>query len=98
MISLSIFFKVQQTTGSIAIAGLATGTNGVAGATTAGLRGSIIDKFGMKIPLRSLTLVYALLMLLFATGTTSSELVLFAAILGFLSDLNVAIIAILTGE
>ena len=84
MISLSIFFKVQQTTGSIAIAGLATGANGVAGATTAGLRGSIIDKFGMKIPLRSLTLVYALLILLFATGTTSSELVLFAAILGFL--------------
>jgi MFS family permease len=83
MISLSIFFKVQQTTGSIAIAGLATGANGVAGATTAGLRGSIIDKFGMKIPLRSLTLVYAILILLFATGTTSSELVLFAAILGF---------------
>jgi hypothetical protein len=51
MISLSIFFKVQQTTGSIAIAGLATGVNGIAGATTAGLRGALIDRFGMKFHL-----------------------------------------------
>ena len=60
MISLSIFFKVQQATGSIAIAGLATGVNGVAGATTAGLRGTLIDRFGMKIPLRFFAPSYAL--------------------------------------
>lgn len=82
MISLSIFFKVQQTTGSIAAAGLATGINGITGATTAGLRGSIIDKFGMKIPLRILAPGYALLILLFSTGTSKTELVVYAGILG----------------
>lgn len=82
MISLSIFFKVQQTTGSIAAAGLATGINGITGATTAGLRGSIIDKFGMKIPLRILAPGYALSILLFSTGTSKTELVVFAGILG----------------
>ncbi len=83
MISLSIFFKVQQTTGSIAIAGLATGVNGITGATTAGLRGTIIDKLGMKIPLRILAPGYAILILLFASGTSKTELVVYAAILGF---------------
>ena len=85
MISLCIFFKVQQATGSIAIAGLATGVNGITGATTAGLRGALIDKFGMKIPLRFFAPSYALLILLFSSGTSKSELVVFAAILGFLA-------------
>ena len=83
MISLSIFFKVQQSTGSIAIAGLATGVNGITGATTAGLRGTLIDKFGMKIPLRFFAPGYALLILLFSTGSTKTDLVLFAGLLGF---------------
>ena len=83
MISLSIFFKVQQSTGSIAIAGLATGVNGVTGATTAGLRGTLIDRFGMKIPLRLFAPSYALLILLFSTGSSKTQLIVFAGILGF---------------
>lgn len=83
MISLSIFFKVQQATGSIAIAGLATGVNGVTGATTAGLRGTLIDRFGMKIPLRFFAPSYALLILLFSTGSSKTQLIIFAGILGF---------------
>ena len=83
MISLSIFFKVQQSTGSIAIAGLATGVNGITGATTAGLRGTLIDKFGMKIPLRVFAPSYAVLILLFSTGNSSTQLVVFAGVLGF---------------
>jgi MFS family permease len=83
MISLSIFFKVQQTTGSIAVAGLATGVNGIAGATTAGLRGTLIDRYGMKIPLRVFAPGYAILILLFSTGDSKTTLVLFAFILGF---------------
>jgi MFS family permease len=83
MISLSIFFKVQQSTGSIAIAGLATGVNGVTGATTAGLRGTLIDRFGMKIPLRFFAPSYALLILLFSTGSSKTQLIVFAGILGF---------------
>ena len=85
MISLSIFFKVQQTTGSIAIAGLATGVNGIAGATTAGLRGALIDRFGMKIPLRFFAPGYAILILLFSTGDSKVTLVLVAFVLGFSS-------------
>jgi MFS family permease len=74
---------VQQSTGSIAIAGLATGVNGITGATTAGLRGTLIDRFGMKIPLRFFAPSYAFLILLFSTGSSKTELVIFAAILGF---------------
>jgi MFS family permease len=85
MISLSIFFKVQQTTGSIAVAGLAAGANGIAGATTAGIRGALIDRFGMKIPLRVFAPGYAILILLFSTGESKTTLVLFAFVLGFSS-------------
>ena len=53
MVSLSIFFKVQQSTNSISTAGLALGLNAASGALTAGIRGSIMDKFGQKWPLRS---------------------------------------------
>jgi MFS family permease len=52
MVALSIFFKAQQTTGSVAIAGLAIGINSVAGAATGGLRGTLMDRFGQKWPLR----------------------------------------------
>ena len=38
MVGLSIFFKTQQATGSIAIACLAIGINSVAGALTAWIR------------------------------------------------------------
>jgi predicted MFS family arabinose efflux permease len=83
MISLAIYFKVQQTSGSIALAGLAAGVNGVAGATTAGLRGTVVDRIGMQIPLRVLAPTYATLIVFFSTAQTNFQLVLFAGILGF---------------
>jgi predicted MFS family arabinose efflux permease len=82
MISLSIYFKVHQDTGSIAIAGLAAGLNGLAGATTAGIRGAIIDKFGMIWPLRILVPSYALMITVFSFGTGKTELILLAGLLG----------------
>jgi len=54
MIGLGIFFKAEQETGSIAIAGFAIGLNSLAGSLTAGLRGSVMDKFGQKWPIRIL--------------------------------------------
>jgi hypothetical protein len=48
MVSLSIFFKVEQTTDSIALAGLAIGLNATTGSLTAGIRGSIIDTSTVK--------------------------------------------------
>ena len=82
MISLSIYFKVQQETGSIAIAGLATGLNGLAGALTAGIRGAVIDRFGMIWPLRVLVPSYAALILVLSLGSGRTELVVIATLLG----------------
>jgi predicted MFS family arabinose efflux permease len=82
MISLSIYFKVQQETGSIAIAGLATGLNGLAGALTAGIRGAVIDRFGMIWPLRVLVPSYAALILVLSFGSGRTELVVIATLLG----------------
>ena len=45
MIGLAIFFKTEQTTGSIAVAGLAIGLNSLAGSATAGIRGSVMDRW-----------------------------------------------------
>ena len=61
MVSLSIFFKVEQSTGSISSAGLALGLNAASSALTAGIRGSIMDKYGQKWPLRIMVPTYAAL-------------------------------------
>ena len=82
MIALAIYFKVQQETGSIAVAGLATGLNGLAGALTAGIRGAVIDRFGMIWPLRVLVPSYAALIVVLSLGTGRTELVVLATLLG----------------
>ena len=59
MVGLSIFFKAEQATGSISFAGLAIGLNAAAGSFTAGIRGSIMDKYGQTWPLRVMVPGYA---------------------------------------
>ena len=59
MVGLSIFFKAEQATGSISFAGLAIGLNAASGSFTAGIRGSIMDKYGQKWPLRIMVPGYA---------------------------------------
>lgn len=59
MVALSIFFKAEQSTGSISFAGLAIGLNAAAGSFTAGIRGSIMDKYGQTWPLRIMVPAYA---------------------------------------
>ena len=54
MIGLGIFFKAEQETGSFAIAGFAIGLNSLAGSLTAGIRGSVMDRWGQKWPIRIL--------------------------------------------
>ena len=63
MLGLGIFFKAEQTTGSFAIAGFAIGLASVATASTAGIRGSIMDRWGQKWPLRILVPTYSMLVL-----------------------------------
>ena len=82
MIGLGIFFKAEQETGSIAIAGFAIGLNSLAGSLTAGLRGSVMDKFGQKWPIRILVPMYASLILLLNTMETRESILITAFVLG----------------
>ena len=82
MIGLGIFFKVQQSSGSVALAGLAMGCSGIAGSVTAGIRGSVIDRWGQKWPIRILVPSYASAILLFNTMHSKESLIITALILG----------------
>ncbi len=82
MIGLGIFFKTHQETGSFAIAGFAIGLNSVAGSLTAGVRGSVMDRWGQKWPLRILVPSYALGILAFNSMETSRSILITALILG----------------
>ena len=83
MISLGIFFKVQNTTSSIAIAGLSVGLNGLASSLSVGIRSMFIDKYGLNWPLRLLVPAYASLIVLFNYSTGKSSLIFIAFVLGF---------------
>ncbi len=82
MIGLGIFFKAEQETGSVAIAGFAIGLNSLAGSLTAGLRGSVMDRFGQKWPIRILVPLYSCLILLLNTMETRTSILVTAFILG----------------
>jgi MFS family permease len=82
MIGLGIFFKTEQETGSIAIAGFAIGLNSLAGSLTAGIRGSVMDRFGQKWPIRILVPMYSALILLLNTMETRQSILITAFILG----------------
>ncbi len=60
MVSLAIFFLVQQASGSVAVAGLAVGVSSGIGAITAGPRGLLVDRLGQTIPLAILVPAYGL--------------------------------------
>jgi MFS family permease len=78
MIALGIFFKTQQTTGSVAAAGFAIGLNSLAGSLSAGIRGSVMDRWGQKWPLRILVPSYATLILTLNTMQTKQSLLITA--------------------
>jgi MFS family permease len=82
MVALAIFFKTEQTTGSVALAGLAIGINSLAGAATAGLRGSLMDRFGQKWPLRIFVPGYASMMLILNTMQDKNAILIAAFIMG----------------
>ena len=82
MVALAIFFKTEQTTGSVAVAGLAIGINSLAGAATAGLRGSLMDRFGQKWPLRIFVPCYAGMLLALNMAQDRNVLLIAAFVLG----------------
>lgn len=72
MVGLALFFKVERLTDSVAFAGVALGLNTFANSITAGLRGSILDRWGQKWPIRILVPLYASgLLVLEFTGSRS---------------------------
>lgn len=82
MVGLTIFFHVQHSIHSISTAGFALGLNGIAGAITAGARGSIMDRFGQRWPLRVLVPAYAASLIGFSFVHTRTNLLTVATILG----------------
>ena len=82
MIGLGIFFKAEQETGSVAIAGFAIGLNSLASAVTAGIRGSVMDRWGQKWTLRLLVPSYSALILALNSMETSRSILITAFILG----------------
>jgi len=82
MVGLALFFKAHQETGSLAIAGLVIGTNSLAGSFTAGIRGSLIDKYGQKWPLRILVPGYASMMIIVNSSHSAFVIVLMGIIMG----------------
>lgn len=85
MIALGIFFKTELATGSIATAGFAIGINSIAGSLTAGIRGSVMDRFGQKWPIRILVPSYAILILIFSSMQTRTSLLIAAFLLGIVA-------------
>ena len=83
MIGLSIFFKTERTLDSIPLAGLALGLNALAGSLTAGIRGSAIDKWGQKWPIRILVPGYALGIIALNISSSKTEILVWAFVLGF---------------
>ena len=82
MVSLGIFFKVEQSTDSISTAGLALGLNAASSALTAGIRGSAIDRFGQKWPLRIMVPTYATLTVALNLSETRAAMLTLAFVMG----------------
>ena len=82
MVSLGIFFKVEAELSSVALAGLAVGVNAAAGAATAGVRGMVIDRYGMKWPLRIQVPGYSIMLIALNIASDRSLLLAFSLILG----------------
>jgi predicted MFS family arabinose efflux permease len=92
MISLGIFFKVQNTTSSISMAGLAVGLNALASSLTVGLRSGFIDRYGLTWPLRVLVPAYASLIILFNYSDGKVSLIVISTALGAVAPpINLAV-------
>ena len=82
MVGLALFFKTQQETGSIALAGLVIGANSLAGSFTAGIRGGVIDRYGQKWPIRILVPAYAGMIIMVNMSHSSTFILIMATIMG----------------
>ena len=85
MINLAIFFKVERLTDSVAYAGVAIGLSTLANSLTAGLRGSVLDIWGQKWPIRILVPLYASGVLILELTTSKSWILPLCLFIGLFS-------------
>ena len=83
MVGLALFFHVLQTSYSITKAGLTIGVNGLCGAVSAGVRGSLMDRHGQTWLLYILVPSYATMLIVVSFSSNISLLLGAAALLGF---------------
>ena len=82
MVGLDIYFKVHGDTHSIALAGLAAGANGIVGSLSTGMRAAVIDRLGLKIPLRVFVPFYTVALASLDAVHGAKLLIIFSALLG----------------
>lgn len=82
MIGLNLYFKTYHAVHSIAFAGLTAGLSGVAGALTTSLRSSLLDRFGMRTPLRIFVPAYGSAILIVNFANSKTTLLIAALLLG----------------
>jgi len=82
MLALSIFFYVHEKTNSVAVAGLASGVETLAGSLGAGLRGNLIDRFGQTKPMMVFIPCWTLILSSLAFAETTAEILFVNALIG----------------
>lgn len=85
MIALATFFFVQDQTGSITLAGIATGVETISSSLTAGIRGNLIDKWGQTKPLSIFVPTWVLLVIGLSSVSTPIAIVAVSGLIGFAS-------------
>lgn len=85
MIALATFFFVQDKTGSITLAGIATGVETIASSLTAGFRGNLIDKWGQTKPLSIFVPSWVALVFILTTVSAPITIVFVSGLIGLAS-------------
>lgn len=85
MITLATYFFVHETTGSITIAGLATGAETIASSLTAGLRGHAIDRFGQTRPLSFFIPAWVVMLVALSQVDSAFAIIFVSALIGLSS-------------
>ncbi len=82
MIGLGLYFKTYHAVHSIAFAGFVAGLNGISGALTTSIRSSLLDRYGMRIPLRIFVPAYGSSILLLNFVSSRNSLIVASFVLG----------------
>jgi len=85
MIALATFFFVQDQTGSITLAGIATGVETISSSLTAGFRGNLIDKWGQTRPLSIFVPSWVTLVIALSAVSSPIAIVVVSGLIGLAS-------------